>query len=206
MENIYLVIHRIVFNEDKDDAHEIMEPIGYFTSKKEAEAYACQQSELVLGSDGDYDFTWGRFEVREVPLLTPETKALSLTITGLYLKERLPEIAKEAFELHDYCQGILSGGIDPPRILLSSTTRDDGAVELRWRNPELAGVGIVNPPYHVTDLEEHTDVYEIDGNTLKVNGNADVFQAKGYAETEKFCVDFYASWGIKCPFVPVWEQ
>lgn len=112
----------------------------------------------------------------------------------------LTGIALEAIELFDWFRGAMSGGIESPRELISMLEREDGAVEISWKNPDVAGVGIVDPPYHYEDTSVHTSLFRItEDGLLVVNGKVDVFMVSGEPELLKKADDFYRRWGLKNP-------
>lgn len=80
------------------------------------------------------------------------------------------EWAQKAFSLEDSLNGDLSGGIDPPRIIRSCTATGNDSIEILWKLPELAGVGIKPGGYHVTDpyrLRSDKFVFNNNGTILK---------------------------------------
>lgn len=72
-------------------------------------------------------------------------------------KSRIVQLSIEAFSLHDsIVRGTLTGGINPPRIVLSTEERDDGAVMVRWKNPLIGGLS--DRVYHFTNIGPFEDV------------------------------------------------
>lgn len=101
-------------------------------------------------------------------------------------KSRIVQLSIEAFSLHDsIVRGTLTGGIVPPRIVLSAEERDDGAVMVRWKNPLIGGLS--DRVYHFTNIGPFEDIFKVtEDNKLVVNG-----------ELEKFGLDLETSFVIR---------
>ena len=101
-------------------------------------------------------------------------------------KSRIVQLSLEAFSLHDsIVRGTLTGGIVPPRIVLSAEERDDSAVVVRWEEPRIGGLS--DRVYHFTNIGPFEDVFQVtEDNKLMVNG-----------ELEKFGLDLEPSFVIR---------
>ncbi len=113
------------------------------------------------------------------------------TLEDFYRESSFEEMAIEAFELIDYIAGTETGGIEAPRILISAEEREDGAVAIKWQNPETCGLSDVR--YHNTDLSVHEDVYSYNGRNILVNGN-NPFDDIWFDECRKMVDAFYLKW------------
>ena len=119
-------------------------------------------------------------------------------------KSRLVQLSLEAFSLHDnIVRGTLTGGIEPPRIILSAEEREDSAVVVRWE--ELWIGGLSDRIYHCTNTGPHEDIFQLtEDNKLLVNGQLEEFgldiepswviRYHGKAITE-----FYEKWNLRNP-------
>lgn len=119
-------------------------------------------------------------------------------------KDMMIQLSKEAFRLHDdIVRGTLTGGIEPPRIILSTEEREDSAVVVRWE--ELWIGGLSDRIYHCTNTGPHEDIFQLtEDNKLLVNGQLEEFgldiepswviRYHGKAITE-----FYEKWNLRNP-------
>ena len=116
----------------------------------------------------------------------------------------LVQLSLEAFSLHDsIVRGTLTGGIEPPRIILSAEEREDSAVVVRWEEPRIGGLS--DRIYHCSDTGPHEDIFQLtEDNKLLVNGQLEEFgldvepswviRYHGKAITE-----FYEKWNLRNP-------
>lgn len=115
-------------------------------------------------------------------------------------EEFLESWAKKYFDTIDWIEGAESGGIDPPRNLKECFAKDDNTVIMRWNLPPYAGVGIANPPYHVTDYARiRTDELVFEDGRILENGR-DRFQGyeddSFFDDTKDMIVDFQKKYAV----------
>ena len=77
--------------------------------------------------------------------------------------------AKKAFDLQDYLEGTMSGGIEPPRIMENVYVTGNDTVEISYTLPETAGY--LDQPYNVIDPHRlRTDEFKFADGEIWCNG------------------------------------
>ena len=97
--------------------------------------------------------------------------------------------SKEAFDLQDYLNGTMSGGIEPPRIMQNVYVTGNDTVEISYTLSETAGYA--DHPYHT--IEPHKlrmDEFKFVGDEIWCNGEP--FPGKFY-ENDSFTSEYAAS-------------
>lgn len=109
------------------------------------------------------------------------------------IKRDIMKIAGEAFDLMDWVRGAESGGVDPVRVWLRSEQEGD-KVSVKWVWQETGGLS--DCIYHSTDTDCHTDVFELNGNVLTLNGKTDIFGHVWLSECIGKIDRFYQKWSL----------
>lgn len=120
-------------------------------------------------------------------------------LPGIVAEMKLPELAREAFELEEWFTGVLSGGIGPARHIQSVDRNEDGSVSVTYRKPETFGLSDVR--YHNDDTDEHTVTYSVEGGRLLLDGGEIFPSISGWGdpEYEEKARGFYSKWNLEAP-------
>ena len=119
-------------------------------------------------------------------------------------KDMMIQLSKEAFRLHDdIVRGTLTGGIEPPRIILSTEEREDSEVVVRWEEPRIGGLS--DHIYHCTNTGPHEDIFQVtEDNRLLVNGRLEEFGLDMEPSSVvryhwKTITEFFKKWNLRNP-------
>ena len=109
------------------------------------------------------------------------------------------QVARDIFDIIDYINGSLSGGIEAPRRVLD-VTADENAVSILYTYSPICGLS--DCVYHDTRAgKNYTDTFEFSENKILLNGEENIFAkaAQGFEDTDyvKEAIDgFYAKYPV----------
>lgn len=84
------------------------------------------------------------------------------------MNKNLKEWALKVWELSDWIEGTMSGGIGPSKIMVNCNVHDD-SVEIEYKYPRTCGLSDVI--YHVVEPDKiRTDVFRFTDDGITMNG------------------------------------
>ena len=158
-------------------------------------AVAYDPTQILVRNSGKahYGSELALVQIKDGKVILNESVARDFGLTIDVIKRDIMKIAGEAFDLMDWIRGAESGGVDPVRVWLESEQEGD-KVSVKWVWKETGGLS--DCVYHSTDTDCHTDVFELNGNVLTLNGKTDIFGSVWLGECIGKIDRFYQKWGL----------